>query len=404
MLLTKLISWGVVVLLAAQDAWAEPPAGLTWELVFSDEFNGTTADLDKNWAFQDGPSGHILCSRWRDNVVAADGLCRLLNKKEQRGGQEWTSGSMWTKRQFRYGYFECRYKYGATTGLNNSFWLMTQGKERPEVPVRFEIDVNEGHYPNEIATNIHKWSGAHTSKSRSFRLGVQAGHAFPLETPVETDRLRLVVRDNGRVRVTELRVFPAGLAGYPALFARSADAPEGTATNLALTSKATASSELSDKYSAAKAIDGRLDADSRWVSNDGPGPHTLTVELESRQRIGCVHLITGTKKDAGWVDPIGDFVLQYWDGHRWINISQAESAGRVDLSREFHGYGLEWNEQELVFYFDGKVLRREPNVFCHGAAPVWLSSAIIKWAGPVTDQIDGTSMDVDWVRVYQRKP
>ena len=30
--------------------------------------------------------------------------------------------------------------------------------------------------------------------------------------------------------------------------------------------------------------------------------------------------------------------------------------------------------------------------------------AIIRWAGPVTDAIHGTSMDVDWVRVWQRKP
>ena len=65
---------------------------------------------------------------------------------------------------------------------------------------------------------------------------------------------------------------------------------------------------------------------------------------------------------------------------------------------------MEWNEQELVFYFDGQVIRREPNVFCHGEAPVLLSSAIIKWAGPVTDKIDGTSMDVDWVHVYRRQP
>jgi hypothetical protein len=32
---------------------------------------------------------------------------------------------------------------------------------------------------------------------------------------------------------------------------------------------------------------------------------------------------------------------------------------------------------------------------------VLLSSAIIKWAGPVTDQIEGTAMEVDYVRVYQ---
>ncbi len=377
---------------------ADPPAG--FQLVWSEEFNGATADLDKDWGFQNGPSGHILCSRWRENAVVSNGVCRLLNKKESRGGQEWTSASMSTKRQFKYGYFECRYKYGAATGLNNSFWLMTRGKERPEAPVRFELDVNEGHFPNEIATNIHKWSGQHTSKSRSFRLGVQAGHCFQLEIPVETDQLRLVARDHGRVRVTELRAFAVSPAGYPALFST-----KPMPANLALHAKASASSELSEKCSAAKAVDGRLDAESRWVSGDAAGEHSLTVELAAKQKIGCVHLISGTKKGAEWSDPIASFVLQYWDGRQWHNISQTENAaGKIDLSRDFHVYGFEWNEKEMIFYFDGKELRREPNEFCKGEAPVLLSSAIMKWAGPVTEKIDGTSMDVDWVRVYQKKP
>ena len=73
-----------------------------------------------------------------------------------------------------------------------------------------------------------------------------------------------------------------------------------------------------------------------------------------------------------------------------------------DLSREFHVYGLEWTENELVWYFDGQELRRETNSICHQPAPVWLSSAIIKWAGEITDQIDGTAMEVDYVRVYER--
>lgn len=248
------VLWSVLIVcgLMSGDAVADPPPG--YQLVWAEEFNGTTADLDKNWEFQNGPSTHILCSRWRENVVVADGVCRLLNHRETKAGQEWTSGSMYSKREFKYGYFECRYKYGAATGLNNSFWLMTRGKERPEVPVRFEIDVNEGHFPNQIATNIHKWSGQHTSKSKSFR----------------------------------------------------------------------------------------------------PGP--------------------------------------------------SDPASQLDLSREFHVYGLLWTEKDLVFYFEGQELRREPNEFCHGEAPVWLSSAIIKWAGPVTEKIDGTSQDIDWVRVYQRNP
>ncbi len=232
-----------------QIVWAEievdPMHG--YRLVWQDEFNGKTADLPAKWDSQNGPSGHIQCSRWRENAVVTNGLCRLLNKKETRGGQAWTSASLWTKQPFTYGYYECRYRYGAATGLNNSFWLMTRGGTT-NTPGRFEIDINEGHHPDSVNMNIHNWSGTHWSKSR------------------------------------------------------------------------------------------------KWTA----------------------------------------------EGH--------------NLSQEFHVYGLEWSETELVWFFDGQEIRREGHTICRGPAPVFLSSAIIKWAGPVTDQIDGTAMEVDYVRVYQRQP
>ena len=239
---------------------AEPPREGRWELVFADEFEGKTADLDGNWEFQNAPSTHILSSRWRENAVVDNGVCRLVNKKEKRGGQEWTSGSCWTKKEFCYGYFECRYKYAATTGLNNSFWIMTRGKK--EDSGRFEIDINEGHYPNKLNTNIHNWSGKHWGKGQGFAVDGQG------RTAVRTGR-----------------------------------------------------------------------------------------------------------------EPAGE---------------------TADLSRDFHVYGLVWNEWELIWYFDGREIRREPNSLCHRPAPVWLSSAVMNWAGKVTDAVDGTSMDVDYVRVYRR--
>jgi hypothetical protein len=35
---------------------------------------------------------------------------------------------------------------------------------------------------------------------------------------------------------------------------------------------------------------------------------------------------------------------------------------------------------------------------------VWLSLAVIAWAGRVTDAADGAAMEVDYVRVYRRGP
>jgi len=229
-----------------------------WQLVWNDEFDYPDIELDKQWNSQNGPSGHILCSRWRENVIVKDGFLFLKNKKENRGGQDWTSGSIWTKELFFYGRFECRYKYAGATGTNNSFWIMTTGIV-PDSGKKFEIDINEGHYPSEMNTNLHNW--------------------------------------------TDITVDP----------------------------------------------------------------------------------LTGKQK--------------HHSEHKSFDLSSTYG----DLSSEFHTYGLTWTKDSLIFSFDGKIMRRMKNEFCHSPAPVYLSEAIINWAGEVTDSIDGTSMVVDWVRVYQPK-
>ena len=101
-LLTVGILWGMACVGLSQTPTQVSGQRLVWQ----EEFNGTTADLDGNWNFQNGPNGHILCSRWRENAVVTNGVCRLINRKENRGGQAWTSASLWTKRLFQYGTFE----------------------------------------------------------------------------------------------------------------------------------------------------------------------------------------------------------------------------------------------------------------------------------------------------------
>jgi beta-glucanase (GH16 family) len=75
----------------------------------------------------------------------------------------------------------------------------------------------------------------------------------------------------------------------------------------------------------------------------------------------------------------------------------------LDLSKDFHVYAAEWNEKDVIFYLDGRELHRVPNTKAHLECPVIFSTAVITWAGPISDALDGKSMDVDWVRVYQRQ-
>lgn len=225
------------------ERFSGPPKEAGWTLVFCDEFDGDC--LDSRWAIHDNkPEGHIMSSRWKENILVEDGLLRLLTKKEERGGKTWTSGKVWTKDFWpQYGYFEARMRLGTATGLNNAFWLMTFNKSTD--PIHFEIDITEARHPNIHTMTAHNWSGEHKA--------------------------------SGKKMYTE-----------------------------------------------------------------------------------------------------------------------------ETLSKAFHVYGLEWSETELVWYFDGKEVRRTPNDFCHAPSPVLLSSAVGAFAGRVTDALDGTSQDIDWVRVYKK--
>jgi beta-glucanase (GH16 family) len=382
-----------------------------WKLMWSDEFDYPDAKLDERWNSQNGPSGHILCSRWRENAVVADGMLRLVNRKEKRGGQDWTSGSIITKEKFQYGYFECRYRYAAAEGTNNSFWLMTLNE--PERGKRFEIDINEGHYPNEINTNIHNWTDVkvvngkrtHPTSSRSFQLGLKPDHVIQLEIPVTTKRIRFSSKHGQHFHIGEFRVFNANPQGYPDPFSKTADTDKPGLMNFARdkNTRITASGFFKDGDSASlkRLVDGK--PETTWISQKD-GPKWIEFEFPEARTIGCIQFLNGWKSGHKWNSLIHDWKVEWHDGSKWIEMGSFNLDDLdIDLARDFHTYGLEWSEDELVFYFDGRELRREKNTFCFSPSPVWLSLAIIPWAGKVTDAIDGTFMEVDYVRIYQRK-
>ncbi|NQU41846.1 family 16 glycosylhydrolase [bacterium] len=111
-------------------------------------------------------------------------------------------------------------------------------------------------------------------------------------------------------------------------------------------------------------------------------------------------------------DPEQVFEIDVNEGHHpnrinmTVHQNPADSQSHratFDLSRDFHTYAVEWTPEEIVFYSDGQELSRQKNRQAHSPTPIMFSTAVLQWAGPITDALDGTSMDVDWVRVYQRK-
>ena len=75
----------------------------------------------------------------------------------------------------------------------------------------------------------------------------------------------------------------------------------------------------------------------------------------------------------------------------------------TDLSKDFHVYALEWTPNELIWYFDGKKIRTVPHTICNADEEVLLSTKVASFAGKASSELDGKSMDVDYVLIYQKK-
>jgi len=246
----------LVAFLAASWTPADPPRHAEWELTFQDDFNGTSVNWDV-WQSDNGSRGPDKPEgRWPENNLVKDGILYRVTRKENppRGGKDWSSAHIWTRTfEQQYGYFEARMKYGRY--LNNAFWLFRPLGKRFPNPPHFEIDINEGHTPRELAMTLH----------------------FYMD--IEGER---------------------------------------------------------DHFSSGKT----------------------------------------------WNAP-------------------------MDLDADFHLYGCEWNEKEVIWYFDGQPVRRLQHPFCHATADMRLSTVImprqLEKDKVALDTMDGVSMAVDWVRVYRKK-
>jgi len=96
-----------------------------------------------------------------------------------------------------------------------------------------------------------------------------------------------------------------------------AQAPEGKPQPVK--PKGATASSANPKYPAAKAIDGKVSDDSRWVSEPFTAPATLEIDLGTKQKLGGVHVFTGN----GNKDVVEAFSMQFWQDGKWVDIPSA---------------------------------------------------------------------------------
>ena len=134
------------------------------ELVWSDEFDGTTLNLD-NWTYELGDGCPNLCG-WGNNELQeyTDDNHRLENgmliiSAKKGSNSNYTSTRIITKgkKEFQYGRIEARVKVPSGAGMWPAFWALGNDIETNSWPNCGEIDIVEyvGKNPGQIFTSVH---------------------------------------------------------------------------------------------------------------------------------------------------------------------------------------------------------------------------------------------------------
>lgn len=140
------------------------PVATAWNIVWSDEFNGTLVN-SSNWVFETGNNNgwgnselEYYTSR-PQNASVAGGFLHITAQKESFSGFNYTSARMKSQNLFtkKYGRFEFRAKMPPGLGFWPALWLL--GSNIPSVgwPACGEIDVmeNKGSVPGQVQGTIH---------------------------------------------------------------------------------------------------------------------------------------------------------------------------------------------------------------------------------------------------------
>lgn len=168
-----------------------------WNLVWEDEFNGSSLDL-ANWGYQTGGGGWGN-NEWQyytsgDNVTVSGGTLKITAEEDTENaypGNDYTSSRIRTQNlgDWRYGKMEARIKLPQGQGIWPAFWMMPTDNVYGTWPSSGEIDIMEylGHETTITYGTCH-YGNAYNDKgslgsSTTLNSGVfpDAFHTFSIE-------------------------------------------------------------------------------------------------------------------------------------------------------------------------------------------------------------------------------
>jgi beta-glucanase (GH16 family) len=154
------------------------PPVTQWNIVWSDEFNGTSIDTSK-WAFETGNnngwgnSEREYYTGRTNNAYVSNGILHIVARQESTNGFSYTSARMKTENLYTttYGRVEWRAKLPAGVGMWPALWMLGANIGSVGWPGCGEIDVVEtkGTAPATITSSLH--SGSDEGGSYTFTGG-----------------------------------------------------------------------------------------------------------------------------------------------------------------------------------------------------------------------------------------
>jgi beta-glucanase (GH16 family) len=166
-----LILLSILAAVVVQAGLQAPPpaqAQTSWNLVWSDEFNGTSVNTS-NWTFETGGGGwgnnELEYYTNGQNASVSGGILTIEARRESGGYNCWYGPCQWTstrmntkgKRQFQYGRIEARLAVPSGQGLWPAFWALGANFPGTPWPNCGEIDIMEniGSEPNTVHGTVH---------------------------------------------------------------------------------------------------------------------------------------------------------------------------------------------------------------------------------------------------------
>ena len=161
-----------------------PPVELPYQLVWSDEFNGTGLPDASKWGYDVGGNGwgnnelEYYTDSKTANARMENGNLVIEAKKESVGGRNYTSARLLTKNKaaWTYGRFEIRAKIPRGKGIWPAIWTLS-ANDPLKWPDDGELDIMEsvGFTPNLIYGTAH-------NKSYNGANGLQKGSSITIPT------------------------------------------------------------------------------------------------------------------------------------------------------------------------------------------------------------------------------